>query len=85
MPLRDVLAEEVRPFARPGGTRFELKGDAVLLRPRAALAFGMIIHELVTNAVKYGAFSVPDGKVALHWDVDRENGEDLLICRWTEQ
>lgn len=85
VPLRDVLGDELRPFASPTVPRFVLEGEPVFVPPRAALAFGMIIHELVTNAVKYGALSVPDGTVTLRWHVERQDGNDQLICCWTER
>ena len=85
VPLRDVLTEELRPFMSAGESRFALEGEAVLLQPRAALAFGMIIHELTTNAVKYGALSVPDGRVELSWNILRQDRADQLICCWTER
>jgi two-component system CheB/CheR fusion protein len=74
VPLRDVLTEELRPFMSPDKPRFAVEGEPVLLQPRAALAFGMIIHELTTNAVKYGALSVPDGHVELRWTITQQNG-----------
>jgi two-component system, chemotaxis family, CheB/CheR fusion protein len=80
-----VLTEELRPFMSAGESRFALEGEAVLLQPRAALAFGMIIHELTTNAVKYGALSVPDGRVELSWNILRQDRADQLICCWTER
>ncbi|MEJ0018499.1 MAG: sensor histidine kinase [Acetobacteraceae bacterium] len=85
VPLRDVLEEELRPFASPLEERFVLEGEAVLLLPRAALAFGMIFHELVTNAVKHGALSVPDGRITLLWQVERQNAKDHLAFAWTER
>lgn len=84
VPLRDVLMQELQPFMSPDNPRFVVDGEPVLLQPRAALAFGMIVHELITNAVKYGALSVPDGNVVLHWSVVRQDGKDQLVCRWTE-
>jgi two-component system CheB/CheR fusion protein len=93
VPLRDVLTEELRPFMSPDKPRFAVEGEPVLLQPRAALAFGMIIHELTTNAVKYGALSVPDGHVELRWTITQQDGMQQdgqqdgarqLVCRWTE-
>ena len=85
VPLRDVLLEELRPFAAKGTDRYTLSGAPVFLRPRGALALGMIMHELVTNAVKHGALSVPGGTVSLQWQVEPRDGEERLICAWTEQ
>ena len=85
VPLRDVLLEELRPFAANGTDRYTLIGAPVFLRPRGALALGMIMHELVTNAVKHGALSVPGGTVSLQWQVEPWDDEERLICAWTEQ
>jgi two-component sensor histidine kinase len=77
--------------AAPGGEggteaappRAELAGPPVRLRPEAAQAIAMALHELSTNAVKHGALSVPGGVVRLDWGTDREAG-GLLRLRWTE-
>ena len=53
--------------------------------PRGALAFGMVVHELVTNAIKYGALSVPAGKLAVAWDIEPGADGDRIVWRWIEQ
>ena len=58
-------------------------GDLVI-RPRAAEALGLAIHELVTNAVKYGALSNPVGQVALSWSEDRSGAEPMFRAEWRE-
>jgi two-component system, chemotaxis family, CheB/CheR fusion protein len=83
--LRDVLLAELRPFMAQARDNISLSGSLVALKPRGALALGMVVHELVTNAVKYGALSVPDGKVAIHWHVEPTAGSERLICQWNEQ
>jgi two-component system CheB/CheR fusion protein len=83
--LRDIVAEELRPFMSSDKTRFAVDGEPVLLQPRAALGFGMIIHELTTNAVKYGALSVPGGTVELRWTIMQQDGADQLVYCWTER
>src|SRR5207302_8774268 len=55
-------------------------GPATILGPVAAQSLALVLHELATNAVKYGALSVPAGRVALTWDITP--GE--LTLRWTE-
>jgi two-component sensor histidine kinase len=68
--VREVVLAELAPFrdeARLG--RVALDGPEVGLTPNATVALGMAIHELVTNAVKYGALSVPGGRVAVAWSV----------------
>lgn len=63
--------------------RVDLDGPALVLAPAAAQALSMALHELATNAVKYGALSVPGGRVAVTWWVDGATA--LLRLRWAEQ
>jgi two-component system CheB/CheR fusion protein len=85
VPLRDVLTEEVRPFMAQERNNVSLAGPALLLTARGALAVGMVVHELVTNAVKYGGLSVPSGRVTIHWDVEPHAGGSQLVWHWIEQ
>jgi PAS domain S-box-containing protein len=65
-------------------SRFEVQGEAICLEPRRAVALSMALHELCTNAMKYGALSVPGGRVGIHWA--REGGEDgTLVLDWRER
>ncbi len=85
--LRDVIAEEVRPFVEDQRDRISMSGEDVQLVPAAALAFGMAIHELATNAVKYGSLSDKDGSVSIRWRVEPGSaGQDSrLSLDWVEQ
>ena len=83
--LEEIIAEELRPFMAGDRTNVRIKGPPVPLEPRGALALGMAIHELATNAVKYGALSVPDGNVAVTWDMERTDTGQHLILEWVEQ
>lgn len=67
--------------------RLEARGDAFPLRPEAVQNVGMALHELATNAVKYGAWSVPDGKVVIEWSEapSPDTGEPWLTIRWRER
>ena len=56
----------------------------MLLEPRAALALGMAVHELTTNAVKYGALSMPEGNVEIDWSVEEDADGEQLVLRWVE-
>jgi len=85
VPLRDVLMEELRPFTVPGRDTVSMSGEPIALKPRGALALGMAVHELVTNAVKYGALSAPEGTVAIHWDIEPAKGGERLVWTWREQ
>ncbi|WP_143324416.1 sensor histidine kinase [Caulobacter sp. FWC2] len=61
--------------------RVELSGSPVVLSPRVAQAVSLVIHELATNAFKYGALSVAEGGVAVHWDV----ADSRLVLTWIER
>ena len=62
------------------GRHFDIAGPDLQLGAKATVGLSLILHELATNAIKYGALSVPQGRVALHWQTD---AEDLVVC-WRE-
>ena len=68
-----------------GEERFVLSGPEVTVGPRATLALTLMLHELATNAAKYGALTVPDGKVAVNWAVRRDDDTDVLDLGWVER
>ena len=77
-----TLAELIRAATAPHrGDRVDAHGAAVTLTPRAAVAIAMALHELGTNAVKYGALSVPDGHVEIAWTLD----DARLRIDWRER
>ncbi|HEV2532534.1 HWE histidine kinase domain-containing protein [Phenylobacterium sp.] len=82
--LVDIVAGAVRPFGADAG-RFKISGPSVWMEPQAALALAMALHELATNAAKYGALSVTTGEVSLTWTV-KPDGEDglALDLTWRE-
>jgi two-component sensor histidine kinase len=79
--LSRLVEEETAPYRRSGVTRVGIAGPSVLLEPSVAQALAMVLHELATNAAKYGALSVPGGEVRVQWSVDRAG---RLVLRWTE-
>ncbi|WP_114949111.1 sensor histidine kinase [Microvirga calopogonii] len=62
-----LVSEELLSCAAQEGERFSMSGPDVCLRPKAAETLGLAIHELATNAVKYGALSTPRGHVTVAW------------------
>jgi PAS domain S-box-containing protein len=64
--------------------RVTIEGCEVIVPPRAAQQFAMIIHELATNALKYGSLSSPDGHVSISGKLDRYNGSGSFVFSWTE-
>jgi PAS domain S-box-containing protein len=81
--LEQIAAEELAPFAGQHG-RVQLSGPELMLRPAAAQSLALVIHELVTNAAKYGALSVEDGQLAVTWQVVGEALASRLRLTWTE-
>jgi PAS domain S-box-containing protein len=81
--LRALAEGELAPFVGQGGPRAELDGVSVVLPPGAAQPVAMALHELATNAVKYGALSTPAGRVSVSWRL--EGGpKGVLRLRWAE-
>lgn len=68
-----------------GAERFELSGPAVRLSPKTALSLSMALHELATNAIKYGALSAAGGRVRVTWDVAEGQGAARLNLTWIER
>ena len=65
-------------------SRFSIKGPYVALRPSVAVTFSLALHELCTNAAKYGALSVPEGRVDVTWTVSGPPDNARLLWQWTE-
>jgi PAS domain S-box-containing protein len=61
--IQSLIKEELAPFTQDAGNRVQIDGPKHLLEPMTAQAVAVTVHELATNAVKYGALSVPDGQV----------------------
>jgi len=56
-----------------------------MLNPRVAQTFALLMHELATNATKYGALSRPDGQVAIHWSIEGAVAEARFKFQWQER
>jgi PAS domain S-box-containing protein len=65
--------------------RFVLKGLSLMLSSRCALALSLALHELATNAAKYGALSIETGSVALTWGIRQESGGLRFYIEWHEE
>lgn len=79
--LRRLVEEELLAFSLGEAARVSIEGDEIALPPAAAQSIAMALHELATNAAKYGALSTAAGRVSVAWS-QRENGR--LLIRWTE-
>jgi two-component sensor histidine kinase len=80
-PIRAVVSAELAPYVLDSSKHLTLSGPDVELAPNDALSLGLAIHELATNAAKYGALSVLDGRVAVTW---RLVTRDLARVEWVE-
>jgi PAS domain S-box-containing protein len=83
--LKDVVALELEPFIGEHRKRLVTSGPDVDLPARMAVVVGMIFHELATNAAKYGALSIPFGRIAVNWRVALEEDQRVLQVEWIEQ
>jgi len=84
--LRELVSGTLAPYAGVGADRVTLRGEDVVLRPRAVLTLAMAVHELTTNAAKYGALSVPGGHIEIRWrPVRGRNDRPMLQIDWREQ
>ena len=82
--IDEIVATALAPHRAAGDDRFAVAGPAIRLAPKAALALAMALHELATNAAKYGALSVRDGRVHVEWSVGQDEGEMRFSLRWRE-
>jgi two-component sensor histidine kinase len=81
--LKDILLAQLSMFKDLLGSRITLRGPAVQLRPAASQAIGMAIHELATNAAKYGSLSLASGQIHVSWDISASSDPSIIIS-WTE-
>ena len=79
--LSTIATQELAPFSEKSEVRVRIGGPPVLLEPNLAQAIAVTLHELATNAVKYGALSAANGKIDLNWS---HGADRYLKLRWTE-
>ena len=82
--LRTLLCGELDIYDDEVGERIKLDGPEVALSPRLAVSLSMVVHELTTNAVKYGALSLSEGQLAVTWRLSGEGGNRRLTLTWVE-
>ena len=79
--LHSLVKEELAAYCQDGEARARIDGPNLLLEPDMAQAIAVALHELATNAAKYGALSVPAGHVQVEWS---RASDGRLVLRWTE-
>ncbi len=78
--LQEIVDAEMAPFLSDRNDRVVTGGPEIMLRPSTAQSVALALHEMVTNAAKYGALSQPGGTLRLTWNV----GSEGLVLRWVE-
>ncbi len=82
-PLHDVIGTALAPY-RTGEGRFIVSGPPLVVKSRQALALSLALHELATNASKYGALTVAGGCVSITWSTEAQDGESKFVFVWQE-
>jgi two-component sensor histidine kinase len=82
--LKDVILRVMQPYLLNNPERMRMSGPEVPLSPRIAVVLSMILHEMATNAAKYGALSNDSGTVRLDWEVIADNARQQLRLIWAE-
>lgn len=80
--LGDLIAASIKPHASI--ERFQISGERVWLPPNIALSAALVFHELMTNAIKYGALSAAMGKVSIRWTLVSHKHSRRLELEWRE-
>jgi PAS domain S-box-containing protein len=82
--LRDIVCQELEPYEDGSTTRVRLEGPDLTLEPRVGLALSLVLHELTTNAAKYGALSTEQGLVTVRWSVSESGASEAVRIDWVE-
>jgi len=83
--LEYLVAEELLGYRSREGDALRVSGPSIRFQPKAAETFALAIHELATNAIKYGALSQPDGRLEVSWRVDDGADAAQLVFDWRER
>ena len=83
--LRELIQSQLAAYIGSGEAPVAIDGPAVALKPEAAQNLGLALHELAVNAAKFGALSVPSGRVSITWAL-RDHALDARVARaiWPE-
>lgn len=84
LPFEDLVRSQLGHFKHLIGSRIKLAGDATRIKASAAQALGLALHELATNAAKYGALSNDVGQVAIAWVQKRDGDRPVFDLSWHE-
>ena len=80
--IKTIIQDELRPYAGPDAQRVDIRGDDIRLPAALAQAIAVSVHELATNAAKYGSLSEPSGQIEINWQTDTAG---KLSLHWKER
>jgi two-component sensor histidine kinase len=84
-PIREIIHTQLTPFGQADARRLTIDGPDLMLKPKAVEHLGLALHELATNATKYGALSVPGGFIKVHWTMETDGRQSQRIrIDWKE-
>ncbi|MEZ5788177.1 MAG: CheR family methyltransferase [Xanthobacteraceae bacterium] len=85
--IEELVRDQLAPFLDEACNRLELNGPLLILEPNGAQDLGLVLHELATNASKYGALSAPTGRIIVGWGIANggDNAEPMFHMRWNEE
>ncbi len=83
VPLRELIAEQLKPHQLRPGERIEIVGPDLAVKPTAALALGLVMYEFTTNSTKHGSLSQPSGRVSITWSVEHDS-LPVFVLQWRE-
>jgi two-component system CheB/CheR fusion protein len=82
--MGELARHQLAPYAADDGRRLVIEGEPVSLPADIATPFGLVLHELATNAAKHGSLSIPGGAVELTWRCEVDEGRRVLTVTWRE-
>ncbi|MCF6371184.1 PAS domain-containing protein [Rhizobium sp. TRM95001] len=82
--LSEIISSSLHATAGEASARVVLEGPEVVVSPQTAVSLAMAVHELSTNAIKYGALSTDVGEVAVTWEVSKSEARPRLRLEWRE-
>ncbi|WP_201288941.1 CheR family methyltransferase [Profundibacterium mesophilum] len=83
--LGKLVEATLKTYGEPGDGRIQCSGPDILLSPRQALCLALVLHELGTNAAKYGALSSHEGRLSVTWTIERKEGVSGAHMTWCER
>jgi PAS domain S-box-containing protein len=83
--LNELVRSQLSAYIANDGKQIAIDGPPVALKPEAAQNLGLALHELAVNAARFGALSVPSGRVSITWDRHENSGGQSLVLDWREE